>query len=229
MITVSRRLLAGVIATLALSLALEWLLPSGSLPPPSASVLRLGHGNQKVPLVARETAEWTSAILARPLFSSNRRPPKLTAGSHGESAPDEARLSGILIGRFGRRAIFAPTGGGKPLVLGENGAVNDSTIRRIEPNQVVLANGTVLTPSFDKNRVPAAYTPPFAPPSFPNQMVTPGTVIGGNGVQPNFPLPRFPQPVQPPPPAGNDGDTPDNQPAQPQPPVFRGPIPNRRE
>ncbi len=229
MITGTRRLLAGLIAALALLLALEWLIPSGSLSALPQSAPRLGRTTQKGPLIARATAEWTSSILARPLFSSNRRPPKLASGSRDLSSPEEARLSGILIGRFGRRAIFAPTGGGKPLVLGENGAVNDSTIKSIEPGQVELANGAVLKPSFDKNRVPTAYTPPFQPPVFPNQ-VQPGTVIGGNGLQPNFPLPRFPQPIpQPQPVPGNDGDT-ENQPAQPQPPVFRGPmIPNRRE
>jgi hypothetical protein len=226
-ITGSRRLLGGGIAMLALLLALEWLLPSGSGAALPRLPLRLGPGPQKTPLVARATAEWTNSILARPLFSSNRKPPRNIPKTGNMTAPEDARLAGILIGRFGRRAIFAPAGGGKPLVLGENGAVNDSTIRSIEPSQVVLANGTVLRPSFDRNRVPTTYTPPFPSPNFPNQ-IQPGTPIGGNGVQPNFPLPRFPQPVpQPQVVPGNDGET-DNQ--QPQPPAFRGPmIPNRRE
>jgi hypothetical protein len=234
--TVSRRLLAGAIAALTLILGVEWLAPSGGPTPTPSAALRLGRGTAKTALVARATTEWANSILARPLFSSNRKPPKLAAGAHDEAAPEDARLAGILIGRFGRRAIFAPAAGGKPLVLGENGAVNESTIKSIEPDQVVLANGTVLKPSFDKNRVATAYTPPFQPAPFQpapfqNQITAPGTMVGGNGPQPGFPLPRFAQPVpqQPVQPA-TDGDNTESQPAPPQTPVFRGPMtPNRRE
>jgi hypothetical protein len=167
-------------------------------------------------------------VLDRPLFSISRRPPKATAGPSA-AAPDEARLAGILIGRFGKRAIFAPQGGGKPLVLAEGSQVNESSIRAIEPDRVILASGAVLKPEFDRNRVPTAFTPPFQPPvpNFP----APG-FVGGNVAQPGFPrIPQIPQLQQP------DGEAaqappPDGQPAQPpQPiPMFRGQnFPNRRE
>jgi len=214
------RLLAGVMGALALVVLLEWTWPGGGeVAAPAA--LRLAHGSQKTTSIERQANAWADTILARPLFSAGRRPPHAAAGARDEAAPDEARLAGIMIGRFGRRAIFAPSGGGKPLVLGEGAEVNESTIRSIEPNQVVLASGAVLHPEFDKNRVPTAYAPPFQPP-MPN-----GTFPNAPGPQPNFAFPRIPQ-FQPPQADQAQPGAPDGQPAPA--PMFRGPMnPNRRE
>jgi hypothetical protein len=204
-------------AVLALVVLLEWTWPGGAEVAAPVAALRLAHGSPKTPLAERAANAWAATILARPLFSASRRPPHVAAGTPDEAAPDEARLAGIMISRFGRRAIFAPSGGGKPLVLGEGAEVNESTIRSIEPDQVVLASGTVLRPAFDKNRVPTAFTPPFQPP-IPNMP---------NGPQPNFAFPRIPQ-FQPP---QADQSQPGALPGQPGAvPNFRGPmIPNRRE
>jgi hypothetical protein len=225
MIAAPLRLTAGVLAALALCLLLEWTLPGNAdIAAPAAAPHAL-RASPKAPLAARQAGTWAEAVLERPLFSISRRPPKVAAGP-SEAAPDEARLSGILIGRFGKRAIFAPQGGGKPLVLAEGSQVNESSIRAIEPDRVILASGAVLKPEFDRNRVPTAFTPPFQPtvPNFPG----PG-FVGGNMPQPGFP--RIPQM----PPQEGDANQPapaDGQAAQPQPPVpmFRGPnFPNRRE
>jgi hypothetical protein len=221
------RLFAGLIAGLSLVLLLEWVVPGGAGPVGMANgVLIPVHGSQPPP-PERDAGGWATAILARPLFSISRRPPKLAAGRHDEAGQSEARLSGILIGRFGRRAIFAPDGAGKPMVLAEGASVNESTIQKILPDQVILASGTVLRPAFDHNRVPA-YTPPtaflpvapnFQNPAFPNGGFTP----------PTFNAPGFNAPgVQPAPQNDADGAAPNPMP--PAPPMFRGPmIPQRRE
>ncbi len=213
------RLMAGVLAVLALILALEWLVPDA--PPPAVSPARVRAAATSPVLAARQTGTWVAAVLARPVFSISRRPPKVVAGSH-EQVAGEARLAGIMITRAGRRAIFAPEGGGKPLVLGEGASVNQSTIRSIQADRVLLASGAALRPTYDRNRVPSppvpfqpvqsAFQPGFVNPNFPNNPAfPPGTA------NPNLQILSPPQ-------ANEDGVP------TPPPPVFRGaPIPQRRE
>jgi hypothetical protein len=135
------------------------------------------------------------------------------------------RLSGIMIAAGFKRAIFAPDGGGKPLVLTEGESLADTSIRAIEPGSVVLASGEVLHPAYDKNRVPAAPAPYIAPglpnPGFANPSFQP----------PGFQPPGFQPPNMLPPnfqPAGTAADG--TEPPQTQgPPPFRGMMPQRRE
>jgi hypothetical protein len=114
------------------------------------------------------------------------------------------------------------------LVLDVGAAVNESTIRSIDPDRVVLSSGTVLMPAFDKNRTPTVYTPPpFQPPvpNFPNP-----AFVNGNIPNAGFPLPRMPQPPQVPQPQEADPGQPGEGQPVPVAPPFRGPIiPNRRE
>jgi hypothetical protein len=244
MIIERTRLLLIGLGALTLVLLLEWVWPSGGGAGPVAG-LHLPRGAPKASLQARAVAEWADTVLARPLFSISRRPPRVETSAGSTAAPDQARLSGILIGRFGKSAIFAPDGGGKPLVLGEGAAINESTIRSILPNQVILASGAVLKPSFDKNRVPSTpFVPPpfqpgmpnFVPPAFPNGQM-PGPGFGGQRSvmpQPEAGSTENPQPDDVPPP----NLPPPNVPPQNVPvpgmqtpvPVFRGPIhPQRRD
>jgi hypothetical protein len=222
------RLLSLLLGILSVVLLLEWVWPEGAATGPGRLGWHAVPSPQKAGFQARAVADWAASTLARPLFSISRRPPKVEARAGPSAAPDQARLAGILIGRFGRRAIFAPEGGGKPLVLGEGAPINESVIRSIEPSQVVLASGAVLTPSFDKNRTPSApFIPGFQPPVAAFQ---PG-FANGMMPQPGFPMQRS---VMPPP----QGDGADGAPAPGLPvpgltqpvPVFRGPmIPPRRE
>jgi hypothetical protein len=124
-----------------------------------------------------------------------------------------------MITRAGRRAIFAPEGGGKQLVLAEGASVNQTTISSIQPDRVVLAGGAVLRPTYDRNR---PQTVPLFQPITPN-------------FQPGFPQPGFPQPgfaqpgFQPAAPMASAGAEDGVQPPPP-PQPFRGPmIPQRRE
>lgn len=187
-----RRLLIGAIAVLLAVLVLEWVLPDGTasdaaVPPPHLAARGAGQ-----PVMARDTSQWVETVLARPLFSISRRPPKVAARAGGAAAAPAARLAGIMITRYGRRAIFAPDGGGKQLVLPEGANVNESTIRSIKPDSVVMASGAVLRPAFDKSgrsqatTLPASFTtPPFQPPGFPPaypaQFPAPG--LPGQGFQ----------------------------------------------
>jgi hypothetical protein len=94
---------------------------------------------------------WVSPILARPLFSPDRRPAAEMDNVAAPGAPHLPRLSGILIGPFGRSAIFANTGS-KPIVLGEGGRIDAYTVKSIDAAQVQLEgpNGVQrLQPAFD--------------------------------------------------------------------------------
>ena len=105
-------------------------------------------------------------MLARPLFSPDRRPAAdaVTVAS-GRTVPGLPRLAGILVGPFGRSAIFA-TNGAKPIVVQEGGRVADYTIKSIEATQVHLLGpdgAQVLYPSFEPAAAPAARRPAQAP------------------------------------------------------------------
>jgi hypothetical protein len=94
---------------------------------------------------------WVSPILARPLFSPDRRPAADMDTTAAAGMPGLPRLTGILIGPFGRSAIFASKGS-KPIVLREGGRIDAYTVRSIDPAQVRLdgPNGVQrLQPAFD--------------------------------------------------------------------------------
>ena len=245
MIPSPARLLTGLLAVLALLLAVEWLLPDAPPPPSSVPLSHLRGSTRAASLPARETAVWGETILARPVFSISRRPPKIAAKGSSETPAGQSRLAGIMITRSGRRAIFAPEGGGKQMVLAEGSMVNQSTIRSILPDRVVLAGGAVLRPTYDRNRAASLITTPpfqppttFQPPSFqppgfqqngPNfQPTVPGLFGTGNPLPGGLPQPGGPQGI--PVPHESDGD--DAAPQRPPipPAMFRGTIiPQRRE
>jgi hypothetical protein len=223
-----KRLIWGGFGGLVFILLLEWVWPSPSPPPIAAHKPRLiDHAEPQE--AARDTSGWADTILGRPLFSVSRRPPRVVRSSGSQTAIGQARLSGIMISAAGRRAIFAPDGGGKQLVLSEGASVNDTTIRRIQPDRVILASGAILQPTYDRNRSPATTAPfqpglpnpGFAVPGFPN----PGFPNPGFP-NPNFPNPAFQNPGIPqPPPGGEDGNA--GSPPLPNP---RNPmIPQRRD
>ena len=221
------RLLVWLCGVLIVGLALEWLVPSAPPPPPAAARL---HGVTGIAAVlARDTAVWGGAILARPVFSISRRPPRAVAGSKSETAAGQARLSGIMITREGRRAIFAPDGGGRPMVLAEGATVNGVVINRILPDRVLLVGGHTLQPTYDHTRVtPPAFPqvqPNFQNPAFPNPNFPNPVFPGTGGAFPPGGFPVNPQPAGAAAQATDDGA----QPPTP-PPPFRGTlIPQRRE
>jgi hypothetical protein len=135
------------------------LSPATEVPP--SNDLRLAA--RITPLSDDErTDDWTRAILARPLFSPSRRPPRPApaAGSGPAVQGEFPRLAAVLIGPSGRSAIFAGSAGSKPIIVREGDAVASFVVRSIEPGRVTLdgpsgrrelrpvfVNGSELQPS----------------------------------------------------------------------------------
>jgi hypothetical protein len=163
----------------------------------------------------KDSDSWADTITARPLFSIGRRPPKV-ASNRPSAAAGLPRLSGIIVTRTSRRAIFMPDGG-KPMVLAEGATLDEDTIRQIAADHVVVAGpkgDMILYPSFDRNRaVPAPVLPPTLPPFRAN--------IGPNGFVPAFingqPNPAANQNAQ----NADDDDNDDSTP-RPGPPFNQG-------
>lgn len=189
----SRGLLAPVVLVLvaAALVAVIWLelhshfRDSGTMTPPSAAVLpTVPAGHPAAPDPGR-IAQWAAAILARPLFSPDRRPPGVAvADAPVAVAPSLPRVAGIVVTPAGRRAIFAEKGT-KPLVLGEGGQVGGFTVQSIQAGQVTVRGPEgvrVLSPTFDPD-APAPPPPGAAPP--PPSLSVPG-------------LPGFQLPARPP-------------------------------
>jgi hypothetical protein len=231
---------AAAAGMLVILLAVEWLPSSDPVIPVPTPPAHVRGATTDAESVARDTADWASAITSRPLFSIGRRPPKVTQHNQTVTATGLPRLSGIMIMPGIRRAIFMPETG-KPITLGEGGSLDDYTIHRITPDRVYLSGpkgDMVLRPAYD-SRIGGTVTP----------------VMGfqSNGfAQPGFPQPGFPQPgfqppnfnagftpglsPQPNPNTNNNDDSSDNPPPPPQPilpnpPPFaglRGPFPHGR-
>ena len=97
------------------------------------------------------TSEWIAAVLARPVFSPDRRPPAEIASTPDVRMADGLpRLSGVLVGPFGRSAIFAADGR-KPLVVDVGGRIDAWTVRTIDVDTVQVSGpggARALHPSF---------------------------------------------------------------------------------
>jgi hypothetical protein len=94
---------------------------------------------------------WVGPILARPLFSPDRRPAAGMDDAAAAGVPGLPRLTGILVGPFGRSAIFA-SNASKPIVLGEGGRIDAYTVQSIDAAEVQLDGPSGvqrLQPAFD--------------------------------------------------------------------------------
>lgn len=133
--------------------------------------------------------QWAEAILARPLFNRDRRPPSGPAAV--AAAPQGMpRLAGIVVNGADRSAILVPAEGGKPVVAREGGQVGGLVVQAIQAGRVTLAGpgGThILRPSYDP-RGPApppglaagaglALPQPAAFPPFPGLPQPPGAAF----------------------------------------------------
>lgn len=82
-----------------------------------------------------QAENWLTTTLARPLFSTDRRPTDVQSGT----TPSLPRLAGIVIGPFGESAIFAASDGGKPTVLTVGKTLGEYTVEKIEPGVVTVS------------------------------------------------------------------------------------------
>ena len=83
---------------------------------------------------------WLATALERPLFRENRRPLQ-TPGELHAPADEPTRLTGILTGPFGNRALFLTAGNPKPIVAQEGSHVGDFVVVSIEPGRAVVKSG----------------------------------------------------------------------------------------
>ncbi|MBV8576664.1 MAG: hypothetical protein JOZ58_16730 [Acetobacteraceae bacterium] len=105
--------------------------------------------------------EQLNTILARPLFSPNRRP----AASGARSVSGLPRLAGIVVTGSRRTAIFAAPPGGKLVVADEGTRIGAYDVKGISEAGVTVVGPegtTVLRPMFDAASPPSGKTPPLA-------------------------------------------------------------------
>src|SRR5215472_7180031 len=137
--------------------------------------------------------ELVATALARPLFSSTRRPPQAAVAGTGDSDLADRRLTGIVTTPGRRLAIFAVSGD-KPLKVAEGDDVSGWRVESITPREVSLTgpSGTkTLQPKLDPNLAAPAGQPPVGQPGRP-----PAPAAG----RPRVPVPGgAPAAAQPPP------------------------------
>ena len=121
--------------------------------------------------------DFVAAILARPLFRSDRRPAPGDARNLNAGGPsDLPRLTAILLTDEEKRAIFQPTGKERPIVVVEGDTVGNWRVQQIAVDAVTLSGpgGTRrVEPKFSNGPPQGA---PFQPSS---------PAIAGAGGQPN--------------------------------------------
>jgi general secretion pathway protein N len=143
--------------------------------------------------------ELLATSLARPLFSSTRRPPQ-SAANDGASDPGlaDTRLTGIITEPGHHVAIFA-VNGAKPVTLTEGEAVSGWRIDTITPREVSLTGpgGTkTLEPKLDPNLSPASGSTPGGNPAIrlPAQPAPAAGAAPRPGAPPGFPPQLSPRP-----------------------------------
>lgn len=145
--------------------------------------------------------ELLAVALARPLFSSTRRPPQSAAADNVTNSDlADMRLTGIVTEPDHHVAIFA-VNGAKPLRLSEGEDVSGWRIDSITPHEVSLSGpgGTkTLEPKLDPNLVqaPAPTPPPNPAARQPPQPAPVANVPPRPGVPPGVRPPT--PPVRPP-------------------------------
>ena len=122
-------------AVLAAVLGIEATGSDPALPPVPSPVLALPSLPQRAPKGV--AAAQVGTVLARPLFSSSRRPDAPTPAVPADAQP-EPRLVGTLVGPFGRRALLVSSDGHSLPAAGEAGRVGAWTLERIVPGSVTL-------------------------------------------------------------------------------------------
>ena len=133
---------------------------------------------------AQSPAEYAGTVLARPLFRADRQP-YVTNDQDVSTAPiDLPRLAGILLSSDLKRAIFAPDGSDKPIVVSEGESVGSWRVQEIAADSVTMTgpDGTRrIRPKFAATAVAATPADAMAPDPAPGP--TPGT----------GPLPQMPK------------------------------------
>jgi hypothetical protein len=179
------RLLALLAVALSALIAMELLASSGRDTDVAAITPAAQTADVAPPAETQSPADFAGTILARPLFRADRQP-YVTNDQDLSTAPiDLPRLTGILLASDLKRAIFAPDGSDKPIVVSEGENVGSWRVQEIAPDSVTMTgpDGTRrIRPKFSANAVPA--TPPdMAAPEPQPAVPAPGST----------PLPQIPK------------------------------------
>lgn len=123
-------------------------LPGFTEPDAGAAPVRLPAAAAVAsPTPGREAAaqDWGATALGRPLFSADRRPVH-TAEATAVKAAQDMRLTGVIAGPFGRRAILVVAGSAKPVVVKAGDRVGGAVVREIGKGQILVeADGAIRT------------------------------------------------------------------------------------
>jgi hypothetical protein len=179
-------LLAVLCATLAGVIVMQ-LRPGGTDETPAQA---LAIGRPPAPSQATDSSTdhdlWIVTAQARPLFAASRRPASQPVDEAPATPLSLPRLTAVLSGPFGQRAIFAGPAGDKPLVVSVGDSVGIYRVLRIENGEVTL-NGAgetrQLRPSFadaapPPTSPPAMFVPSGLPPGFLQENVQPSPQQG---------------------------------------------------
>ncbi len=136
--------LAGVLAALAAGLgllvALEWSTPAallaGETHAPAAATTKAA---EPAPVFSLAPLASFSAVTDRPLFSPDRRP--APAASETLGSWSALVLAGIVVTPASREVLIAHGNPAKIVHLQEGQSVDGWTVRSIQPDRVVVANG----------------------------------------------------------------------------------------
>jgi hypothetical protein len=132
------------------------LAPAGAEDAVVAEAARSDAPSSITPQQNPRPEELVATTLARPLFSSTRRPPQDAPSGAAADDLTDARLTGIVTTPRNRMAIFAVSGD-KPLKVAEGDAVSGWRVESITPREVSLSgpSGTkTLQPKIDSNLAP---------------------------------------------------------------------------
>jgi hypothetical protein len=135
----NRRLVYGL--ALAVVVASVWLLVNQSPPaPPIEPAGRKLPPQTTLAQHARDVAAWEALSLAHPLFSPGRQPPSPPQVASGGPPPPEPlpRLTAVLVGPFGKTAMFIPNGSDQSVAVQEGGRMGPYRIRLIMPDAVLV-------------------------------------------------------------------------------------------
>lgn len=154
-----------------IALALLAVIATETLQAPAPATAAAPIQASRLPAAAVDDgAAFVPIILARPLFALDRRP-KAGPAAVGPVSDDMPRLAGILIDPTQRRAIFQPSGDGKPLTLVVGDQIAGWQIQQIAADGVTLTGpkGTqTLQPKPDPSLASAVTTiDPMAPGAVP--------------------------------------------------------------
>lgn len=157
---VRRLALPGLTIVLGSVLAAELLARPAEDGPFSRPVVPIGKAATNV--TERLADRWARAVLARPLFSADRRPETVAT----DQTTVFTRLAGIIISGGSRSAIFAADGE-KPEVVSEGGEIAGYRLLHISYDSVELVGSTgklTLHPNFVGAAAPGFASMHPAPP-----------------------------------------------------------------